>query len=74
MAKIIAIEEEKITIGTDDGGNKRLDRQRLISFRRLARRLISLKQKPVLLLPKQKKKTQNPTSRMPAGGININNE
>ena len=72
MAKIIAVEEEKIIIGTDDGGIKEV-RPSDVNFTPEVGEKVDIfetETRTVVTKSEDKKVEQNPS--MPAGGININ--
>ena len=72
MAKIIAIEEEKITIGTDDGGIKEVRPSDINFIPEVGEKVDIFETETRTVVTKAEEKNAEPNISMPAGGININ--
>ena len=72
MAKIIAIDEERITIGTDDGGIKEIRPTDIKKKKKIGDKvdIFETETRTVVTKAEEEKPQQNYS--MPAGGININ--
>lgn len=72
MAKIIAIDEERITIGTDDGGIKEIRPTDINFSAKIGDKvdIFETETRTVVTKAEEEKPQQNYS--MPAGGININ--
>lgn len=72
MAKIIAIDENIITIGTDDGGIKEIRTTDINFAPKIGDAVEIFETELRTIVTKKEEKKENQSYAMPAGGININ--
>lgn len=72
MAKIIAVEEEKIIIGTDDGGIKEVRPSDVNFTPEVGEKVDIFETETRTVVTKSEDKNSEQNLSMPAGGININ--